>query len=140
MQLACGGQRVQSVVDDDGASHPQAGVRVRRGEDEPLWWALRDPAQGDLLAGLPASVPQLGAGQQPSGPPGKGGDKTGHKCRRKYTDAKPILVFKKNNSELLLIKRSVWTLKTVVSTIISWVYPITVYKVKNELLSQQFEI
>lgn len=60
---------VQSVVNDDGASHPQAGVWVRRGEDEPLRRALGDPAQGDLLAGLPASVSQLGAGQQPSGPP-----------------------------------------------------------------------
>lgn len=57
-------------MDDDGASHPQAGVRVRRGKDEPLRRALGDPAQGDLLAGLPASVPQLGAGQQPPGPPG----------------------------------------------------------------------
>lgn len=56
-------------MDDDGAPHPQAGVGVRRGEDEPLRWALGDPAQGDLLAGLPASVPQLGARQQPSGPP-----------------------------------------------------------------------
>lgn len=58
-------------MDDDGASHPQAGVRVRWGQDEPLRWALGDPAQGDLLAGLPASVPQLGPGQQPSGPPGR---------------------------------------------------------------------
>lgn len=58
-----------SVVDDDGASHPQAGVRVWGGQDEPLRWALGDPAQGDLLAGLPASVPQLRPGQQPSGSP-----------------------------------------------------------------------
>lgn len=58
-------------MDDNRASHPQAGVRVRRGEDEPLRWALRDPAKGDLFAGLPASVPQLGAGQQPSGPPAR---------------------------------------------------------------------
>lgn len=56
-------------MDDDGASHPQAGVRVWRGEDEPLRRALGDPAQGDLLTGLPASVPQLGARQQPPGPP-----------------------------------------------------------------------
>jgi len=57
-------------VDDDGAAHPQAGVRVWRGKDKSLRWALGDPAQGDLLAGLPASVPQLGARQQPSSPPG----------------------------------------------------------------------
>lgn len=56
-------------MDDDGASHPQAGVRWG-GQNEPLWWALRDPTQGDLLAGLPAGVPELGARQQPSGPPG----------------------------------------------------------------------
>lgn len=59
-------------MDDDWASHSQAGVRVWRGEDEPLRRALRDPAKGDLLARLPASVPQLGARQQPSGPPAKG--------------------------------------------------------------------
>lgn len=57
-------------MDDDGASHPQAGVRVRGGQDEPLRWGLGDPAQGDLLARLPTSAPQLGAGQQPPGPPG----------------------------------------------------------------------
>lgn len=57
-------------MNDDGASHPQARVRVWRRQDQPLRRALRDPAQGDLLTGLPASVPQLGAGQQPSGPPG----------------------------------------------------------------------
>lgn len=56
-------------MDDDGASHPQAGVRWR-GQNEPLWRALRDPTQGNLLAGLPAGMPQLGARQQPSGPPG----------------------------------------------------------------------
>lgn len=57
-------------MDDNRPSHPQAGVRVWRGEDEPLRWALRDPSEGDLFAGLPASVSQLGAGQQPPGPPG----------------------------------------------------------------------
>lgn len=35
---------VRSVVDDDGASHPQAGVRVRRGQDQSLRRPLRDPA------------------------------------------------------------------------------------------------
>lgn len=60
---------VQSVVDDDGAAHPQAGVRWR-GQNQPLWGALGGPPQGDLLAGLPAGMPQLGARQQPSGPPG----------------------------------------------------------------------
>lgn len=34
----------RSVVDDDGASHPQAGVRMRGGEDQPLRRALGDPA------------------------------------------------------------------------------------------------
>lgn len=33
---------------------------------------MGDPAQRDLLAGLSAGVPQLGAGQQPSRPPGRG--------------------------------------------------------------------
>lgn len=79
---------VRSVVDDDGASHPQAGVRVWRGQDQSLRRPLGDPAEGDLLAGLPAGVSQLGAGQQPPGPPGGCGDDTGHKCRRKYTHAK----------------------------------------------------
>lgn len=66
---------VRSVVDDNGAPHPQAGVGVRGAEDQALRCALRDPAEGDLLAGLSAGVPQLRAGQQPSGPPGEGGDK-----------------------------------------------------------------
>lgn len=59
-----------SVVDDDGATHSQAGVRVWRGEDQPLWRRVGDPAQGDLLAGLSAGVPQLGPGQHPPSPPG----------------------------------------------------------------------
>lgn len=58
-----------SVVDDNGSSHPQAWVRMWRGEDQPLRRALGNPAQGDLLTRLPASVPQLGAGQQPPGSP-----------------------------------------------------------------------
>lgn len=71
-------------MDDDGASHPEAGVRVRRAEDQPLGLRLGDPAQGDLLTGLPAGVPQLGAGQQPPGSPGgTGGDKTGHECQHR---------------------------------------------------------
>ena len=61
---------VRSVVDDDGASHSQAGVRVWWRQDEPLRGGLGSPAQGDDLAGLPTGVPQLGAGQQPPGPPG----------------------------------------------------------------------
>lgn len=66
-----GGRRVhiRSIVDNNGASHSQAGVRVWRGEDKPLRWTLGDPAQGDLLTRLPASVPQLGARQHPSSPP-----------------------------------------------------------------------
>jgi len=36
MQQRCQRIRASSVVDDDGASHPQAGVRLRRGKDEPL--------------------------------------------------------------------------------------------------------
>lgn len=35
---------VRSVVDDDGASHPQAGVRVWGCQYEPLRRALGDPA------------------------------------------------------------------------------------------------
>lgn len=57
-------------MDDDGAPHPQAGVWVWRGQDQPLRGSVGDPAQGDLLAGLSTGVPQLGAGQQPSCPPG----------------------------------------------------------------------
>lgn len=67
-----GGQMVgcgRSVVDDDGASHPQAGMRVWRGQHQPLRWALGGPAEGDLLTGLPTGTSQLGPGQQPSGPP-----------------------------------------------------------------------
>lgn len=59
-------------MDDDGPSHPQAGVGVRRGQHQALRLALRHPTQADLLTRLPAGVPQLGAGQHPSGPPGKG--------------------------------------------------------------------
>lgn len=72
-----GGRRVhiRSIVDNNGASHSQAGVRVWRGEDKPLRWTLGDPAQGDLLTRLPASVPQLGARQHPSSPPGLPCDK-----------------------------------------------------------------
>lgn len=62
----------RSVVDDDGPSHPQAGVGVRGGQDQALRLGLGDPAGGDGLAGLPAGVPQLGAGQHPPGPPGRG--------------------------------------------------------------------
>ena len=59
-------------MDDDGPSHPQAGVGVRGGQQQALLLALRHPTHGDLLTRLPAGVPQLGAGQHPSGPPGKG--------------------------------------------------------------------
>lgn len=60
-----------SVVDDDGPSHPQAGVGVWRGQDQALRLGLGDPAGGDGLTRLPAGVPQLGAGQHPPGPPGR---------------------------------------------------------------------
>lgn len=59
-----------SVVNHNGASHPQAGVWVWRSQDEPLRWALGGPAEGDLLTRLSAGAPQLGPGQQPPGPPG----------------------------------------------------------------------
>lgn len=58
-------------MDDDGPSHPQAGVGVWRGQDQALRLGLGDPAGGDGLTRLPAGVPQLGAGQHPPGPPGR---------------------------------------------------------------------
>ena len=63
-----------SIMDDDGSSHPQAGVvRVRGCEDQPLRRrALGDPAHVYLLTGLPACAPQLGPGQHSPGPPGGG--------------------------------------------------------------------
>lgn len=73
-------------MDDDGASHPQAGVGVGRGQDQPLWWPLGDPAQGDLLTGLPAGVSQLGARQHSPGPPGGVDDGAGHASSRERAE------------------------------------------------------
>lgn len=70
---ACFLKRLRSVVDDDGPSHPQAGVGVRGGQHQPLRLALGNPAQADLLTRLSTGVPQLGAGQHPAGPPGEAG-------------------------------------------------------------------
>lgn len=75
-----------SVVDDDGASHPQAGVGVGRGQDQPLRRPLGDPAQGDLLTGLPAGVSQLGARQHSPGPPGGVDDGAGHASSRERAE------------------------------------------------------
>lgn len=58
-------------MDDDGPSHPQAGVGVWGGQYQALLLGLGDPTRGDGLTRLPAGVPQLGAGQHPSGPPGE---------------------------------------------------------------------
>lgn len=79
---AAGRPSGRSVVDDDGASHPQAGVGVGRGQDQPLRRPLGGPAQGDLLAGLTAGVPQLGPRQHSPGPPGGVDDGAGHASSR----------------------------------------------------------
>lgn len=69
-------------MNDDGASHPQAGMGVGRGQDQPLRRPLGDPAQGDLLTGLPAGVSQLGARQHSPGPPGGVDGGAGHASSR----------------------------------------------------------
>lgn len=71
--LGCGGENVEksSVLNDDGAPGPQAGVRGGLGQS----WGrpLGGPAHTDLLAGLPTGSPQLGAGQKSSDSPAGGG-------------------------------------------------------------------
>lgn len=64
-KMACtaGKPRGRSVVDDDGSSHPQAGVWG--GHHWPLGRALGDPAQVDLLTRLSTGFSELRASEQP---------------------------------------------------------------------------
>lgn len=86
-------------MDDDGPSHPQAGVGVWGGQDQALLLGLGDPTRGDGLTRLPAGVPQLGAGQHPSGPPGKV-----QEVVRKALNLKAFLTRKPSNVEFGLIR------------------------------------